>query len=88
MTPLARGRRPFTLILTTPTEMEEGRSLAVLQGLVESVGMQDWFDLVIAEGPWSVWWDDRLLWQGDDQDPKAWEDALLEAWWGSGGGCC
>lgn len=60
-----------------------------LRETLEKTGLDDWFTVAAPIcGPWALLWDDRALWRGEALDEPAWEDALLEGWWGEGGGCC
>ena len=79
--------RTFGLRLTAPEPHRAAASRAIGQVLA-ATGLTDWFDWAVVSGPWALWWDDALLWTGSTADPEAWTQALLEGWWGQGGGCC
>lgn len=51
--------------------------------------LDGWVEPMWASGPWRLDFEDQVIWSGDEPSVTAREEALLEAWWGSGGhGCC
>jgi hypothetical protein len=61
-----------------------------LLAVLEDTALDTWFTIPepISGPSWGLWWDDTLIWSGVQPDPMAWAEALLEGWWGVGGGCC
>lgn len=88
MRPPAKPERPFRLRLSVPVEATAVAQTQLAAALA-ATGLDAWFDLASpTSGPWALWWDDTAIWVGSGADPAAWQEALLEGWWGSGGGCC
>lgn len=82
------SRAPYRLQLRCPTEAAD-IAQAQLMGALEETALDDWFTVAApVPGLWALWWDDQMIWTGFTVDPRAWAQALLESWWGSGGGCC
>lgn len=83
-----RCPRPFRLQLTGPKSEVRAAEAALTQALA-ATGLDEWFERVSPTiGPWGLWWDETAIWTGAEPDPAAWQAALLEGWWGAGGGCC
>ncbi|PSR20012.1 MAG: hypothetical protein C7B45_17025 [Sulfobacillus acidophilus] len=79
---------PHRLQLVCPRAAAAQAQGQLIRVLAETA-LDDWFTLAAPiPGAWSLWWDDTPIWSGPDPNPPAWRDALLEGWWGSGGGCC
>lgn len=78
----------YRLQLVCPRTSAAPAQAQLVQVLTET-GLDDWFTLAAPiPGAWCLWWDATAIWRGEDTDPEAWSEALLDGWWGSGGGCC
>lgn len=60
----------------------------LLDSAIEAAGLGGWFDCRWTSGEWQLCWEEQPIWMGSAPNAEAWRDALLEAWWGAGGGCC
>ncbi|MCY0900417.1 MAG: hypothetical protein OWU33_16085 [Firmicutes bacterium] len=61
----------------------------MMRHVIMDIGLDLWVGVRWIHGDtWSLWWDNVMLWAGTMPDQDAWRDALLEFWWGQGGGCC
>ncbi len=79
---------PYRLQMHCPQEAAawaQGQLLEALAG----TALDAWFTVGDSiPGLWSLWWDDTRIWAGPHPDPRAWHEAILEGWGGSGRGCC
>jgi hypothetical protein len=55
---------------------------------VKSAGLGRWLTPVWQNGSWALWFEGRCIWRGRSPSSAVWTDALLDAWWDEGGGCC
>lgn len=79
---------PYRLQLVCPPAAAAPAHNQLLHALAETA-LDDWFTVADPlPGAWSLWWDTTVIWRGDGLDREAWSEALLDGWWGSGGGCC
>ena len=79
---------PYRLQLVCPPDAADTAHTQLLAAL-GATALDDWFTVLTpVSGSWTLWWDDQRIWHGVTADPRAWEAALLEGWWGAGGGCC
>ncbi len=79
---------PYRLQLMCPPDVADHAQSQLIRVLAETA-LDDWFTVAAPiSGTWSLWWDTTAIWRGEGLDPESWCEALLDGWWGSGGGCC